>query len=157
LERDQVAAVPGQEVPAAVLALAPVRVDVAVARHLIVRTQGTELLPQVRVDAVDRAVEAPAGRLSQRPRLHRLDAARVPEDRVGPVGAQLPDVPACEGHGFPLRSRAARGPPAAAAMAMLPHHEDEENTTDTGQRDLRWEQLRDRMVLSVRLVRACRA
>jgi hypothetical protein len=47
---------------------------------------------------VDRAKEAPGRRIAQRPRLHRLDASRIPEDRIGEIGAEFENVLPCEHH-----------------------------------------------------------
>ena len=69
---------PGQEVPAAVLALCPIgargRRCSATGRSEL---RSPDLLPQVRIEAVDAAEEAPAGAIVQGARLHRLDAARI--------------------------------------------------------------------------------
>src|SRR5258708_39801509 len=47
---------------------------------------------------MDRAVEAPGRRIAQRARLHRLDAQRIPEDRIGPLPAQFPKILSCLDH-----------------------------------------------------------
>src|SRR5215469_13440321 len=100
------------------LALAPIGRDVSVARRGIRSTQIAELLPQVWVDPMDCAVEPPCRRFVQGPRLHRLHASRIPQDRVGPVPAQFPDIFAHVSHiGCPLsNSHSARLP----ALAPIP-------------------------------------
>lgn len=110
LEGDEVAAVPGQEVPAAVLTLLPIGLHIGLARLRLRLAQISDLLPHRSGEPVDGAKELPARGLFQRPRLHRLDAARIPEDRIGPVAAQFPNIFADSRHvGLPVRSRAARG------------------------------------------------
>ncbi len=99
LEGEQITTVPGQEVPAGVLALIPEGRDVRCARHRFAALEIAELLPQLAIDPVDRTEETPRGRLLQRARLHRLDAARIPQDRSRPIAAELPDVLPRHRHG----------------------------------------------------------
>src|SRR5262245_3684698 len=98
LERDQVAAVPGQKIPAAVLTLVPVGSPVGLTWRRIGSAEIAVLLPQRREDPVDCGVESPAGPVVERTRLHRLDAACIPEDRIRPLRPQRPDVLACTCH-----------------------------------------------------------
>src|SRR5215467_8707160 len=89
---------PGQEVPASVLALFPISFNVAAAWHRIARAQIAELPPQILVNPMDGRVEPPSCRLAKSPPLHCLYAARIPKDRVSPVATELPDILASVGH-----------------------------------------------------------
>src|SRR5215472_16698663 len=88
---------PGQEVPASVLALFPISFNVAAAWHRIARAQIAELPPQILVNP-DGRVEPPSCRLAKSPPLHCLYAARIPKDRGSPVAAEFPDILASVGH-----------------------------------------------------------
>ena len=84
LEGQDVAPVPRQEVPAAVLALPPELVIRAWLGGWSRRAEVAELLPPRRVEAVHGRVEAPARRFGQRAGLHGRNPPGVPQDLVGP-------------------------------------------------------------------------
>src|SRR4051812_30557476 len=52
------------------------------------------MLPERGVDSMNGAVEGPTRRLGDCSLLHLRDAASVPQDRISPVVAQVPNVPA---------------------------------------------------------------
>src|SRR5215469_14159160 len=89
---------PGQEVPASMLALVPIGLNVAAAWRRIARVQIAELPPQILVNPVNGCIEPPSRRLAKSPRLHGLYTTRVPKDRISPVAAELPDILASVGH-----------------------------------------------------------
>jgi len=108
LDGCEVTAVPGQEVPGLVLALAPAAGHLVVRRQRVVVAEIALKAPAPLVEAVNGGEVAPARRLVEAALGHLADTAGVPHERIAPAVTEPPDVPSDARHGvFPPSGRVA--------------------------------------------------
>ena len=100
-EGGEIAAMPGQEIPALMLALE--RQGIAGRRERAGTAEIAEGAPQAFIEAMQGGEIGPARAIGDRPLLQRADAACVPGERVAPTCPELPDVLACVCHDRYLR------------------------------------------------------